>query len=346
VLGTGFTGDESLLKNQHASTGPKGAPRAHSSSTLADGPISSLLWPSCAPPDSVQRDSARRSPSLASLPKPSASLQERHNHGKDTASPPAPTGAPCNHSSKRTLNCFDIDWCFADRSRGGLLTNLHAGSSTRRPLHQSQTPASPLLAKAARADPALVNFAISMRAGTVDRQTESVTPAVDAAKPFSSPAVPQHLHGSNFETGQRATIQLYYAQDSETGHFAGCKQRSPDRNRALSRGWPLCCISGVEVVIVKVVCGQADWTHSAVQRRSAASSTLGGTRDLPLPNARQHWQQARPSASTEAAQPNASSQWTPMRPAQKRASQPLGSGEPQLPCLEAVNWKNSLFLIL
>lgn len=136
------------------------------------------------------------------------------------------------------LSCTDIDRTFADRSRGSLLASLHAGSSTRRPLHQSQTPVSPSLAKAARADPALVNFAISMRAGTVDRQTESVTPALDAAKPSPSPAVPQHLYDSNSETGQRTTKQLYFAHNSEAGHFARCKERSPDRNRALSRGWP------------------------------------------------------------------------------------------------------------
>ena len=49
----------------------------------------------------------------------------------------------------------------AGRGKSGLLTSLHAQSSARRPLQQAQTPLSPSLPKAARADPALVNFAIS-----------------------------------------------------------------------------------------------------------------------------------------------------------------------------------------
>ncbi|KAK9915921.1 hypothetical protein WJX75_006053 [Coccomyxa subellipsoidea] len=47
------------------------------------------------------------------------------------------------------------------RGKSGLLTSLHAQSRARRPLQQAQTPMSPSLPKAARADPALVNFAIS-----------------------------------------------------------------------------------------------------------------------------------------------------------------------------------------
>ncbi len=58
------------------------------------------------------------------------------------------------------LICDSFSVC-ADRGKSGLLSNLHAQSTARRTLHPSQTPASPSLPKAARADPALVNFPIS-----------------------------------------------------------------------------------------------------------------------------------------------------------------------------------------
>lgn len=50
-----------------------------------DTPASPWLWPSRTPTDLSQRESARKSPSLASLPKPSISLQDSRDRGDYTS---------------------------------------------------------------------------------------------------------------------------------------------------------------------------------------------------------------------------------------------------------------------
>ncbi|BDA44349.1 hypothetical protein COCOBI_05-5330 [Coccomyxa sp. Obi] len=128
--------------------GSTGLQRSRLGNLTPDTPASPLLWPSRTPLETAQRDTPGKSPSLASLPKPSVSLQDSRDR---------------------------------DRGNSGLLSNLHAQSTGRRTLHPPHTPASPSLPKAARADPALINYPISA-------SRDYLGPPVVSAKESMEPA--------------------------------------------------------------------------------------------------------------------------------------------------------------
>ncbi|CAL8470313.1 g9855 [Coccomyxa elongata] len=174
VVNIGEFGTGSPKTGEQVSTGLQ---RSRLGNLTPNTPASPLLWPSRTPLDNAQRDTPKKSPSLASLPKPSVSLQDSRDR---------------------------------DRGKSGLLSNLHAQSTASRTLHPSQTPASPSLPKAARADPALVNFPISASRDSLWSQLDSAKESTEPAG-FDDSALPTPvvlIQKSHSERMRSAAIEL------------------------------------------------------------------------------------------------------------------------------------------